>query len=205
MPAAITLSSRQRRMMDFWNLGGYYYACIGRTTPWESYKSVNTETGLERLVTEDDADFNPPYPTGYETYVTEAFAWKRITKMYFAKIIPNPTTAQKEDIKTIYYKGLYYKVTTDTDVALSEGYVSILLWCRLNRDDIPLNTYRQVGLYTQVKINPDKFGNNIDVLLPNKWELLSDSDKGKLEVVDNRKPQSRSLDQQEELYFMIDF
>lgn len=186
MPGIVTLKSRQRRMLDFMDTKlSYRFVGIGKTSPWAD-------------------ENNPPYPSENMTDVTELIGLQRIDSYKFAKVIQNPTTLQKKT--GVYYKGLYYSVTQDTNVAIQEGYTSVLCQITLDRDTvdaIPVGvTFRQIGLYVGVKATPDeiKYG-----ITKDQWLNKLTEDRGTLEVVDNRPPIGRLDDQQEEIYIMIDF
>lgn len=186
MPGVVTLKSRQRRMMDFMSTDlSYRFVGIGKSTAWPD-------------------ENNPPYPSENMTDVTELIGLQRVDSYKFAKVIQNPTTLQKKT--GVYYKGLYYSVTQDANIALEEGYTSVLCQITLDRDTveaIPVGvTFRQVGLYVGVKATPDeiKYG-----ITKDQWLNKLTEDRGILEVVDNRPPIGRLEDQQEEIYIMLDF
>lgn len=173
-------------MMDWINTNlAYRFIAIGRTSPWED-------------------ENNPPYPDEKSQEITELIGLQRVDSYKFAKVIPNPTTLQKRT--GIYYKGLYYATTQDSEVALAEGYTSILVRVTLDRDtveSIPVGvTFRQVGLYVGVNATPDEIKYGITRA---QWENKLDEDKGTLEVIDNRPPLGRQADQMEEIYILLDF
>ena len=186
MPGTVTLKSRQRRMQDFMSSDlAYRFIAIGRTSPWED-------------------ENNPPVPDETMTEVTELIGLQRIDSYKYAKVIPNPTTLQKRT--GVYYKGLYYSVTQDADIALSEGYTSVMCEVTLDRDtidSIPVDiTFRQVGLYVGVQATPDEIRYGITRA---EWDAKLAADKGTLEVVDNRQPMSRAIDQIENILILLDF
>ena len=186
MPGVVTLKSRQRRMMDWMNTSlAYRFIAIGRTSPWPD-------------------ENNPPFPDEKMTEVTELIGLQRVDSYKFAKIIPNPTTLQKRT--GVYYKGLYYSVTQDSNIALAEGYTSVMVQVTLDRDTIdaiPTGvTFRQVGLYIDVNATPEEIQYGISRA---QWDNKPTEDKGMLEVVDNRPPIGRQDDQQESIYIVIDF
>lgn len=186
MPGVITLASRQRRMFDWVDSNlSYRFVGIGRTTPW------NDEN-------------NPPYPDEKMTEVTELIGLQRIDSYKYAKVIQNPTTLQKKT--GVYYKGLYYSVTQDKNVAIQDGYTSVICEVTLDRDTIeaiPIGvTYRQVGLYIGVKATADEIKYGITRA---EWNNKPAADKGTLEIVDNRPPIGRLADQQEQIYILVDF
>ena len=175
MASAVTVLSRQRRMKDFFNLEGSKYILIGRTTSWQD-------------------DMYPPLPTGNETSVEELIGCKLVKNQWYCKMLTNPTQAEKE--AGIYYKGHYYYVTVDPVLAVENGCTGVMLFTQLDRDELPLETFRQVGVQVLVQ-------NNAEVMLPITFNTLTD--KGNLEIIENRKPQTRADDQEEDLYICIEF
>ena len=91
-------------------------------------------------------------------------------------------------------------MTSDKEYALKNGFTSIMVWTTLDRDTyFPVDiTYRQIGLF--VKVN----ANAVYIPAADFNAMLKDY-RGTLEVIDNRKPQTRQNDQQEELTMLIDF
>ncbi len=186
MPGVVTLKSRQRRMLDWMSTDlSYRFIGIGKTTAWE-----------------DEA--NPPIPDERQEEVTELIGLQRVDSYKFAKVIPNPTTLQKRT--GVYYKGLYYSVTQDVNIALAEGYTSVMVQVTFDRDTvdaIPVGvTFRQLGLYIDVNATADeiKYG-----ITREQWFNKPLEDRGTLELIDNRSPLTRSEDQMEQVYILIDF
>lgn len=175
MYSAVTLKSRQRRMKDFYTLEGSKYILIGRTTPWSN-------------------ELIPPVPTGDETAVTELIGGKLVQDQWYVKMLSDPTQEQKD--AGVYYKGHYYYKTVDPAVAVSEGCDSVMLHVDLDRDELPLQTFRQVGLQTQVQ-------HSAPTVTAQEFNAISE--KGILEVIENRKPQTREEDQMETIYIIINF
>lgn len=156
-------------------MDGSKYVLIGRSTPWEN----------ENI---------PPVPSDTATEIEELIGGKLIKDQWYVKLLDDPTPEQKE--AGIYYKGHYYYKTKDLDTAITNGCDSIIIYAELDRDELPLITYRQVGLQVQVQhsaqtVTADQFSTIID--------------KGILEVIENRKPQTREDDQMEEIYVLIQF
>ena len=71
-----------------------------------------------------------------------------------------------------------------------------MVYAALDRDELPLTTFRQVGLQVQVQ-------HNAETITASQFNQLTD--KGNLEVIENRKPQTREDDQMEEIYVLINF
>lgn len=177
MYSAVTVKSRQRRMKDFFNLEGSKYILIGRESAWEN-------------------EMIPPVPTGSETELDEFIAAKLVDNQWYVKRLVDPT--EEEMNESLYYKGHYYYFTTIADDAIENGCTDIILFAKFDSDvgNLPLKTFRQVGLQVQVD-------HNADVVLPDKWSVLPS--KGALEVIENRKPQPRANDQEEDIYMLINF
>lgn len=175
MFAAVTVKSRQRRMIDFYNLDGSKYILIGRTSAWQN-------------------ELLPPMPTGDETSLDELIGGKLVQNQWYVKMLNDPTQEQKD--AGVYYKGLYYYKTTDTATAISEGCTGVMLYVGLDRDELPLETYRQVGVQTQVQ-------HSAEIISASQFEAIAD--KGILEIIENRKPQTRAEDQQEDIYVLVQF
>lgn len=173
--AVVTRLSRQRRMQDFFNLPYSKYVLIGKNTTWTD-------------------DNNPPAPTGLETSLDGLIGAKLISNQWYVKALTSPT--QEERDAAVYFKGTYYYKTQDPTEAVSNGCTSIIIEAVLDRDELPLLTYRQVGL--QVKVN-----SNATVMTGDQFNALADT--GTLEVIDNRKPQTRAEDQEEQIKFLIMF
>lgn len=199
----ITLKSRQRRMVDFYNLPGSFYMAFGKQTPWKSDTDPNV------------SDTNPPVPDPNQQYISELIGLWRIQWKMYAKPLINPTTEEKNNhIKPIYsgeqiigytdgveeYKGVYYACTLNQEKALNEGYTCVMLYAYLDRDDVfPANvTFRQTGLYVQ--------STKTDLYIPaSSWNNYSEDDKGYLELICNWRPYTRSSETSEELYALMSF
>ena len=106
----------------------------------------------------------------------------------------------------IYYKGLYYSVTQDADVAINDGYTDVIIGITFDRDTIaaiPINvSFRQVGLFDTVNAtsNEIQYGISADA-----WRNKSTTDKGMLVAVENRAPVTRQDDQTEQVILLISF
>lgn len=175
MYAAVTVKSRQRRMKDFFNLDGSKYVLIGRSTAWQN-------------------ELIPPIPTGEEIQLEELIGGKLVQNQWYVKMLTNPTLEEKE--AGVYYKGHYYFRTVDPEEAVNMGCTDVMLYVGLDRDELPLTTYRQVGVQVQVQ-------NSSPTVTANQFNALTE--KGHLEVIENRKPQTREEDQMEDIYILINF
>ena len=86
--------------------------------------------------------------------------------------------------------------------ALVEGARYVYLDCYLNYDQFPLVTYRQIGLCTGVTPNTE------DILKDGSYTLSGASEYtslGNLEILDNRVPNTRDINQREMLSLIIEF
>lgn len=184
----VTLWDRQRRMQDFYNLPGTMYVALARTTPWSDANDP------------DISDTYPPIPDERATELDDLIGMQRIQWKKYAKPYITPTSDEKDDPNTVYYKGLYYKTTTDIDVAIAEGFTSVIVMMTADRDQyFPVDlSYRQVGLYVGVGVN--------DVYLDDEqFNLLPDDKKGNLAAIENFEPVSRQLDQMEKFFLLMEF
>lgn len=175
MYSAVTKASRQRRMKDFYNLEGSKYILIGRTTEWKN-------------------EMIPPIPSGEETQVEELIGGKLVQDQWYVKMLTNPTEKEKED--GVYYRGHYYFRTKDLNTAITNGCTDVILYVGLDRDELPLQTFRQVGLQVQVQ-------HSAPIVTASQFNSITD--RGSLEVIENRKPQTREDDQMEDIYILINF
>lgn len=175
MYSAVTVKSRQRRMKDFYNLEGSKYILIGRSSPWTN-------------------EMIPPVPTGEETELEELIGGKLVQNQWYVKMLNNPTQAEKD--AGVYYKGHYYYRTEDPAEAVASGCTDVLLYVGLDRDELPLTTFRQVGVQVQVQ-------HSAPTITAEQFSQLSG--KGQLEIIENRKPQTRADDQMEEIYVLVNF
>lgn len=184
----LTLWDRQRRMKDFYNLPGTTYIALGRQQPWTDPNDPNV------------SDTYPPIPLDTMTQIEDMIGMQRIAWKKFAKVYVSPTTEQKEDINTVYYKGLYYETTNDVDYAVENGFTSVMMQMTADRDQyFPIAvTFRQVGLYVMVGYN-DVYLNKAE------FDALSEDQKGHLCAVENFMPLTRQGDQLEKFFIIVDF
>lgn len=184
----ICLWDRQRRMLDFYNLPGTMYVALGKTSAWADENDSNI------------SDTYPPMPSETMTDIEEMIGMQRIQWKKFAKVYVNPTSEEKDDKDTIYYKGLYYKTTNDVDKAIAEGYTTVMLMMTSDRDQyFPVGiAYRQVGVYVMVD-ETDRY------LSYEQFKRLGKDRQGHLAAVENFMPLTRQLDQLEKHFVAFDF
>lgn len=186
MPSIVTLKARQRMMQEFLaDTKAYRFIALGKSTAWPD-------------------DLNPPVPSDKKQELDELIGLQRVDYYKYAKVIPNPTTLDKK--VGVYYKGLYYNVTQDVNIAIAEGYTDVLIGITLDRDTCPAIptgiAFRQVGLYDSVSATPDEIKYGITAA---QWANKSASDKGTLVVIDNRNPIVRADDQVEQIMILLSF
>lgn len=86
--------------------------------------------------------------------------------------------------------------------ALVEGAKYVYIDCYLNYDQFPIVTYRQLGLCTEVTPNTE------NVLRAAAYSTTGMNDYtslGVLEIIDNRPPSTRDVDQREMLSLILEF
>lgn len=186
MPGVVTLRCRQRQMQEFMEQEkNYRFMALGRQTPWP---------------VEDD----PPTPDYTKQTIEELIGLQRVDFYKYAKVIPNPTSLDKR--VGIYYKGLYYNVTQDLNIALAEGYTDVMIGITFDRDTLPAIPtgvqFRQLGLYDSVNATQDEIKYGITAA---QWNNKSEADRGVLVCIDNRQVISRQDDQIEQVYTLISF
>ncbi len=190
MPTVLTLKSKQKRMMQFYNniipQHRDIYVAIGYSAMWGP--GVDPRVPLET----DTLD----------TYETTVYGYQTYKEVLFAKVIPNPTEEQKET--AIYYKDVYYDTISDYQQALDEGYTRIILRFVLDKDEyqpIAGIAFNVIGMYTEVDpgdisdkyfITPEQFEHEI-------------ADQGTLELISTRGVITRSNDQTEDIIILLEF
>lgn len=182
----ITLKCRQRQMFEFMDSSkSYRFMALGRQSPWP----VETD---------------PPIPDETSQTIDELIGLQRVDFYKYAKVIPNPTSLDKR--VGIYYKGLYYNVTQDRNIAEQEGYTDVMIGITFDRDTlaaIPVDVeFRQIGLYDSVKATAEEIRYGISAA---QWANKSEEDKGMLVLIDNRQSITRQADQTEVVYALISF
>lgn len=192
MATILTLKSKQRRMMDFYNSISQHkmiYLAVGYSDKWINNPIIPEET--------DDLT----------TYNTQVLGYQTFKDVLFAKVINNPTEEDKDT--KVYYKDCYYDTISDYQQALDEGYSRIMLRFVLNKDEyFPViddqgnaTMYNVLGMYIQVdpgNLADTYFIDNAD------WETRV-TDRGTLELISTRSVISRSEDQTEDIIILLEF
>lgn len=191
MPTVLTLASKQRRMMQFYNSisqNSIIYLGVGYSDQWTNNPPVPTETDT------------------MQTYCNVILGYQTYKDILFARPIPNPTAEQMATC--VYYKEVYYETISDYQEALNNGYTRILMKFILNKDEyFPVEVggepamFNVLGLY--INVNP---GNLSDVY------YISDTDwntrvtnKGTLELISTRGVITRASDQSEDISVLLEF
>lgn len=168
--AIATLQSHTLRALSFYANTSIYFS-IGKTSAWA-----------------DDAV--PPAPDSSTEDLSEIIGYKAIETKNM--VIPDEVNG------TILYRGGKWRiVTSDQATCIAEGSRWVYLSCAIIYDELPLVSYRQIGVYTGLQRAP---GNVNTTLLPQ--EVV---DNGILEILDNRQPSSRQIDQKDTLSIIIEF
>lgn len=170
--AITTMLGHVNRAKDFYNKESMYFA-LGRSSAWED-------------------EMSPPNEDAGAVALDEVIGYKR----YMVKQIVRPVKdGETADIK---YKNEDWKVISEED-ALDEGARWVYLDTTIEYDEIPLGFYRQVGLFTGLKVASD--------VPEGKYNLTVSEveDEGILEVIDNRQPSNRQADQTEKISLILEF
>ncbi len=163
----------------------YRFMALGRQSPWPIEKE-------------------PPTPDYTKQDIEELIGLQRVDYYKYAKVIPEPTSLDKR--LGVYYKGLYYNVTQDKQIAEDEGYTDVMIAVTFDRDtlaSIPVGVpFRQIGLYDSVNATADEIKYGITA---EQWNNKPKEDKGLLVCIDNRQVITRQNDQTEVVYCLISF
>lgn len=191
MPTVLTLKSKQRRMMQFYNSISQHnmvYLAVGYSDNWVNNPVIPIET--------DNLDTYNTNVLGYQTY----------KEILFARPIANPTEEQKDTC--VYYKEVYYETISDFQQALDEGYTRIMCRFVLDKDeyfpvvvDEGAAMYNVLGMY--INVNPGDLSDTY-YINPSDWNSRV-TDKGTLELISTRGVITRSADQAEDVVILLEF
>lgn len=165
-----TINGRVRRTELFYNDEVNLYIAIGRTTAWADEE-------------------NPPSPTGNETEVEEIIGFKEVDQELL--VVPDEVDG------TLNFRGQKWREIEEADIYTEECHW-IYISASLYGDSLPLDTYRQIGLYSGLSPHTEYEGNNY--LEPYQVE-----DTGVLEIIGNRVPADRSADQTDKPVIILEF
>jgi hypothetical protein len=167
--AISTVYGHVSRALEFFHRDDLYFA-VGRTTVWAD-ESV------------------PPAPDVNLQEIEEVIAFKKVMEKKI--VVPDAEGS-------IFYMGDYYREVTEPN-AETEKARWIYVSTTLIGNEVPLSSFRQVGLYSNL-VKEGSVPSNQLVLLPADVD-----DTGLLEIVDNRRVTHRQDDQSEKLSLVIEF
>ena len=165
-----TVLGHVSRAMDFFNKQNLFFA-FGKQTPWE------------------DEDF-PDILDPEITEIVEPLGYKMIENKYM--VVPDNENG------TIMYRDSRWR-TIPFDKAIEEKSRWVYIECFLRYDELPLGTYRQIGVYSNL-IRADETPIGKMALVDNEIK-----DHGILEFVDNIRRVTRQLEQREHFSLIIEF
>ncbi|GLI90617.1 hypothetical protein ACSHUI_00905 [Bacillus subtilis] len=174
--AVKTRAHRVSRALDFYKKNTIYFS-IGRTTPWE--------------------DENNPPRTEDTTPLEEMIGMRKADRVLL--VTPYDGSDVPEGTEIIeFVENSFWKVVPEQD-ALKEYARYVYIETTINPSDLPLGSYRQVGVHSGVVrkegVSAGKFN-----LLPDEIE-----DTGMLELIDNREKNLRGESTRLLLNFIIKF
>lgn len=185
MATVITRLSKQRRMMDFYNMNSQAsrdYLIIANNSNWTTDP-----------ITPNDTDTMNQGDPGLTIH-----SYRKVDSIKFVNVIPSPTDEQKADPNVVFYRDNYYDATTDSNYALAQGWTRLMLTTLLNKNDgVPVDVaFNQIGLL--VRVGSDEYS-----LTPADYASLAE--QGQLELIDNRGLITRASDQQETIQILLEF
>lgn len=194
MATVITRLSKQKRMRQFYEMQqqhSMFYLCVAYDNRWTNKPITPQET--DTITSSSTCTI-----LGYQTF----------DSIKFVQVILNPTEEDKNNPENIFYKDSYYRTISNIDEAIAAGYTRLMMTFVLNKDEyFPVVNpdgsaviYNQLGLYSEV--NP---GSLPDTYFISAEDFENLTNKGLLELIDNRSIQSRAADQKEEIYILVEF
>lgn len=199
MATVATYASHVGKAINFfYNTPNLVFA-IGRSTPWGELAGETSDTS-----TIDD--LHPPYPSLDSTEIDEVIGYKRYQNKYF--VIPDESSTEPI-VDGVHWRKIQLEVTPqDPDAAKSQLIAKVkqnkARWIymdfQLDPNDFVGFTYRQIGLYSDVKILPPA---TQSMTIYNAEHIEKGS--GILEVIQNRAPVTRQIDQRELVAVVLEF
>ena len=157
----------------------YIYFGLGRTSPWDG----------ELAAAESGEEFSAPLPSVDTKELDELIGMKRVDVK--ALVVP-------DDEGTVVYRDrVWRKISADEAIKLGAHWVYIE--ASIYYDELPARAYRQIGVFSMVKLN-DGVPENKSVLLPDDIKH-----QGILEVLDQRKVVTRNEDSRDTFSMIIEF
>jgi len=168
--AITTTSGHCLKALAFYNNTNLYFG-VGRQTAW--------------------ADENTPdVPSISITCIEDPLGFKKIDSKYLVVPDVNGTI--------MYDDGSTWSIVSPSDI-YTKGAKWVYVSCSIKSTELPLNSYRQVGILLNLVVSDSAYANN-SVLLPSQV-----SSQGTLYLVDNKVETVRKLNQKEILSFIIEF
>lgn len=199
MATVATYASHVGKAINFFfNTKNIMFA-IGRSTPWGE---LPDEQISNSLIDEQ----HPPYPSLDATVVDEIIGYKRYNNMYF--VIPDETSPEPI-VDGVHWRKIALTNPPTDEAAAKAALIDevkmqkarwIYLDFQLDPNDFVGFTYRQIGLYSDLVIVPPAT-NAMKTYYPGDIQTGS----GILEVVQNRSPITRQIDQRELVAVVLEF
>lgn len=167
--ACATIGFHVRRALEFYNSDSVFFA-LAKRSEWEDPNNI-------------------PNPTT-DSVLEDVWAYKRVEARYL--VVPD------EENGTITYKKTKWRVVS-ADRALEEKCRWVYLTSYIYYDELPLEMYHQIGIYTGLKLKSGIPVGSVNVL-PDQVQ-----DPGLLEIIDFRPGIGRSIDMREQLGLIIEF
>lgn len=138
-----------------------------------------------------EGDDNPPVPKNTDE-LEDPKGYKKVESKFLCRPVKD------EEHGEINYRGGSWKII-EKEQAPEEGARWVYLMSNLAYEELPTDiVYRQIGVITGLK--PSSGNEQKLVLKPDEVE-----DAGLLEVLDNREPVYRDIDQREQLSIIMEF
>lgn len=199
MATVATYASHVGKAINFYYNTPNLMFAIGRSTPWGEKEGEDDGTSILN-------DLNPPYPSLDTTEVEEIIGYKRYSNMYF--VIPDETSTEPI-VDGVHWRKIALSVTPSDPDAAKEELIKLVKankarWIymdfQLDPNDFVGFTYRQIGLYSNVNVLPPAT-QSMNVYNPEHIQTGS----GILEVIQNRAPVTRQIDQRELVAVVLEF
>lgn len=199
MATIATYASHVGKALNFFfNTNNLMFA-IGRSTPWGELPAEQASTSLID-------DLHPPYPSLDATEVTEIIGYKRLHSKYF--VIPDESSPEPIVDGVHWRKILLQNPPTDeleyknalTELVKTHKARWIYMDFQIDPNDFVGFTYRQIGLYSDLKILSPAT-QSMKIYSPEHIQTGS----GILEVLQNRSPVTRQIDQRELIAVVLEF
>jgi len=165
------------------------HAHVNRAKEFSLRNDVYFAIGKSSPWTDDNL---PPDEDFQAIALQEIIGYKKVETTYLVR-----PAKEGEEIDIAYREEGW--VIVPYDQALIEGARWIYIKTNLLYNELPLGYYRQVGVYSGVT-KKGTIPAGQDNLLPDEVQ-----DAGILEVLDNRQPSNRQLDQRETLSLILEF